>query len=121
MLNPNSKMMKGMHPVQELGATHTYIKRYLYNNLYNIVESDSLDKQSGNVEKQPKAIPQAQPQPQKQAPQPTTITKEDVTEIILSLKNIYSKEDLKDQVSLELSKMGYGDIFEIPQPSKDEV
>jgi hypothetical protein len=102
--------------MQELGSRHTYLRRFLYLNAYDIVEADAIDSQGPTTTK-PKAIPQ----PQKQAPQPTTITKEDVTEIILSLKNIYSKEDLKDQVSRELSKMGYGDIFEIPQPSKDEV
>lgn len=62
-LNKESKMVKGMHPVQALGAVHTFLKRYLYNNLYNITEDDVLDKNSGNDQN----VIQ-KPQPKKAAP-----------------------------------------------------
>ena len=42
--------LKGCHDVQNLGAVITYIKRYLYQNCFEIVESDSLDSQTGNIE-----------------------------------------------------------------------
>lgn len=35
--------MKGANPIQELGATNTYLKRYLYLNAYEIQESDIVD------------------------------------------------------------------------------
>ena len=35
--------LKGCHPVQNLGAVETYIKRYLYQNCFEIVEGDALD------------------------------------------------------------------------------
>lgn len=35
--------MKGANPIQALGATHTYLKRYLYLNAYEIVENDIVD------------------------------------------------------------------------------
>jgi hypothetical protein len=35
--------LKGAHPVQNLGAVETYIKRYLYQNCFEIAENDSLD------------------------------------------------------------------------------
>lgn len=38
-----SASLKGCHEVQNLGASETYIKRYLYQNCFEIVESDVLD------------------------------------------------------------------------------
>lgn len=35
--------LKGCHEVQNLGASETYIKRYLYQNCFEIVEQDILD------------------------------------------------------------------------------
>jgi hypothetical protein len=35
--------LKGCHDVQNLGAVETYIKRYLYQNAFEIVESDGID------------------------------------------------------------------------------
>lgn len=37
-------------PVQELGAEHTYIKRYLYVNALEIIENDVVDQVMGEVE-----------------------------------------------------------------------
>lgn len=35
--------LKGCHPVQNTGAVETYLKRYLYQNCFEIVEADVLD------------------------------------------------------------------------------
>lgn len=35
--------LKGCHDVQNLGAVQTYLKRYLYQHAFEIVESDALD------------------------------------------------------------------------------
>ena len=39
----SSASLKGCHEVQNLGAVETYIKRYLYQNCFEIVENDLLD------------------------------------------------------------------------------
>ena len=43
--------LKGCHEVQNLGAVETYIKRYLYQNCFEIVESDVLDETMNPSEK----------------------------------------------------------------------
>lgn len=35
--------LKGCHPIQNLGAVQTYLRRYLYTNAFEIVEHDVLD------------------------------------------------------------------------------
>lgn len=41
---PNAPaQMKGANPIQELGATSTYLRRYLYLNAYEIQEADAVD------------------------------------------------------------------------------
>lgn len=43
----STAVLKGCHEVQNLGAVETYIKRYLYQNAFEIVETDSLNKTHG--------------------------------------------------------------------------
>ena len=43
--------VKGCTPIQSLGATHTYMKRYLYLNALEIVEADILDPLVGKDDK----------------------------------------------------------------------
>jgi len=47
--------LKGCHEVQNLGAVETYIRRYLYQTAYEIIESDALNATNGSdkVEKKP--------------------------------------------------------------------
>ena len=51
--------LKGCHEVQNLGAVETYIKRYLYQNAFEIVESDALNGIQGMDTGKPEAKPQA--------------------------------------------------------------
>ena len=44
--------LKGCHKVQNLGAVETYIKRYLYQNCFEIAENDALDSQPINQNNQ---------------------------------------------------------------------
>lgn len=54
--------LKGCHEVQNLGAVETYIKRYLYQNAFEIVEADALNgTQAGDTR------PPAKPTPEKPA------------------------------------------------------
>ena len=39
----STAQLKGCHAVQNMGAVETYIKRYLYQNAFEIVENDALD------------------------------------------------------------------------------
>lgn len=43
--------LKGCTPIQSIGAVHTYMKRYLYMNAFEITEDDILDKEAGNITK----------------------------------------------------------------------
>lgn len=50
--------IKGANPVQCLGGTHTYLKRYLYFNALEIVENDLFDNVQGkNTQPQPQKAP----------------------------------------------------------------
>ena len=42
--------LKGCTKIQALGGVHTYMKRYLYLNALEIVESDMLDAKAGSIE-----------------------------------------------------------------------
>jgi hypothetical protein len=56
--------LKGCHDVQNLGAVETYIKRYLYQNAFEIVESDGLDGTNNpNNETPPPSTPRQQESP----------------------------------------------------------
>jgi hypothetical protein len=48
--------LKGCHEVQNLGAVQTYIKRYLYQNAFEIVESDALN---AGAKEEKKPVPQS--------------------------------------------------------------
>ena len=43
--------LKGCHDVQSLGAVQTYLRRYLWVNAFEIVESDGLDATTGKDDK----------------------------------------------------------------------
>lgn len=47
----SSATLKACHEVQNLGAVETYIRRYLYINAFEIVESDAIDKGQKQEEK----------------------------------------------------------------------
>lgn len=58
--------LSGCHEVQNLGAVETYIKRYLYQNLYDVVNNDQLDG-SDDIGKPNK--PEAKPAKKQPAPE----------------------------------------------------
>jgi len=45
--------IKGCTPVQSLGGVHTYLKRYLYQNAFEINDGDLLDASLGKEEEEP--------------------------------------------------------------------
>jgi hypothetical protein len=46
----SSAALKGCHDVQNLGAVQSYLRRYLWQNCFEIVEHDALDATTGGVE-----------------------------------------------------------------------
>ena len=44
--------LKGAHDIQNLGATETYQRRYLYLNAYEVVEHDAVDSSKGKAPKE---------------------------------------------------------------------
>lgn len=57
----SSANLKGCHDVQNLGAVQTYIRRYLYTNAFEIVESDALDSTHGRDDAPSKTTTQGRP------------------------------------------------------------
>ena len=51
--SPDGATLKACHKIQNEGAVQTYIKRYLYQNAYEIAEADQLDSTSGRDEQKP--------------------------------------------------------------------
>lgn len=58
-----SAELKGCHPVQNLGASISYLRRYLYVNALEIVEHDALDATTGKDPVVTKPIPKAVAKP----------------------------------------------------------
>ena len=54
-----SANLKGCHEVQNIGAVETYQRRYLYQAMFDISESDALNKTHGKTEDKPQPKPQA--------------------------------------------------------------
>ena len=79
----STAQLAGCHPVQNLGAAQTYLKRYLYMHAFDIAESDVLD---GTVDtgKGKSQKPAAKPAPtQKEAPKSETKAPADIAEYLL--------------------------------------
>lgn len=53
----SSAALKGCHEVQNLGAVETYIRRYLYQTAYEIIESDVLNLTHNKNEKKERFTP----------------------------------------------------------------
>lgn len=104
--------LKGCHEVQNLGAVESYIKRYLYQNCFEIAEPDACDRTMGKPEKQ------AQKQ-QKQAPQeePDEATKAKNFENFV-IK--YCSADAKTCMAI-LQAHGYKTPNEVPAEKRAEI
>lgn len=88
--------LKGCHPVQNEGATITYLKRYLYLNAFEISEADVLD---------------ATMNPNVQNPAPKK-DKKTFKEVIAQFN--------KNNVLALLGEFGYESVDEIPKDSQAE-
>ena len=98
--------LKGCHPVQQLGAAITYIRRYLYQNAYSVSEPDQLD--SGKQE-----MRERKPAPQKVA-QPKKNTVDKYTEFVRWVELLQLKHG-KGFITEVLGREGYEDITQVPR------
>lgn len=86
--------LKGCHPVQNLGAVQTYIRRYLWVAALEIVEHDALDSTTGKDEKKAPVIP-ARP-----AIQLDPETEAFLQELCASCSELVGKGQAKDALNL---------------------
>lgn len=98
--------LKGCHPVQQLGAAITYIRRYLYQNAYSVSEPDQLD--SGKQE-----MRERKPAPQKVAP-PQKKPVDKYTEFVRWVEQLQLKHG-KGFITDVLGREGYEDITQVPR------
>lgn len=98
--------LKGCHPVQQLGAAITYIRRYLYQNAYSVSEPDQLD--SGKQE-----MRELKPAPQKFAP-PQKKPVDKYTEFVRWVEQLQLKHG-NGFITDVLGREGYEDITQVPR------
>ena len=90
--------LKGCHEVQNLGAVMSYIKRYLYQNAFEIAESDSLNKTHNPYEDKPAGTKQQGRRDYKEPPKNEA-------------KPTWTKEQIEEMKSLLDGKIGENPIF----------
>lgn len=91
--------LKGCHPVQNLGAVQTYIRRYLYTNAFEIVESDALDLTTGKEDKKQ----QSKTETKTDKPQQTESTQLNEAQI----KRLYAKAYQKGYMDQDVKKAAF--------------
>ena len=104
----SSANLKGCHEVQNLGAVQTYLKRYLYQNCYELSECDILDR-TMNPNERPKTEP-TKAEPQKpQTKDADEKTKAEAELIVKKFEGLSSEGFIKPS-SLANMKLAYGNL-----------
>ena len=98
--------LRNCHAVQNLGATQTYLRRYLYMNAFEIIESDVLDAGVGDETKAPVKSELSEKQLKRLFAIATSnnYSDADITNIIKKKYGIESKKDLSKAQYDELCK-----------------
>lgn len=105
--SPDGAKLKACHQIQNEGAVQTYIKRYLYQNAYEIAEADQLDASVGRDE--PKQV-----KPSKQAPaEAPKAPKKSFADTIAEIA-----KDNKDDVEKVLEEIGFKKVEDITDRQK---
>ena len=102
--SPDGAKLKACHQIQNEGAVQTYIKRYLYQNAYEIAEADQLDASVGRDEPKPTSKP-AKPAKASEAPK---ASKKSFAEAIAEVAKVHPEE-----LNEALGKNGYESVDEI--------
>lgn len=111
-----SASLKGCHEVQNLGAVESYIKRYLYQNCFEIAEPDSLDKTMNPNETRQKP---KQQKPQ-DAPQQHELTEEQKAQNFENFIVSYANKKPKETFAI-LGRFGYENPNEVPADKRKEI
>jgi hypothetical protein len=90
--------LKGCHPVQNLGASISYLRRYLYVNALEIVEHDALDATTGSTEP-PRYAPKPVPKAVQPAPQAKPVAEEPTKDWQIKLTGSPDSENWKELVT----------------------
>jgi hypothetical protein len=93
-----SAKLKACHEVQNIGAVETYQRRYLYQAMFDIAESDALNKTHGREEKQQQPK-QTQNSPAK--PFPEASREDNVATIKQALKGTNWTIEIAEQASMK--------------------
>lgn len=110
-----SASLKGCHEVQNLGAVESYIKRYLYQNCFEIAEPDSLDKTMNPNEpkqKQKQQKPQSAPQQE--------LTEQQKAQNFENFIVSYASKKPKETFAI-LGRFGYETPNEVPPEKRKEI
>ena len=111
----SSASLKGMHDVQNLGAVQTYIRRYLYVNAFEIVESDAVDRSEKREEQHKTGTENVSVK----ASKTTGLTKAQLEEFgkLCEQEGGEAKTRLKKYVE----SMGYAKLSLVPQERFEEL
>ena len=112
-----SASLKGCHEVQNLGAVESYIKRYLYQNCFEIAEPDSLDKTMNPNETRQKPKQQQKPQ---SAPQQQELTEQQKAQNFENFIVSYANRNPKETFAI-LGRFGYENPKEVPADKRKEI
>lgn len=110
--------LKGCHEVQNLGAVESYIKRYLYQNAFEIAEPDSLDRTMGKNDNQQVKKP-AQNQ-QKKASAPAHESPEEKAKRFASVVEKYAQKNTKLTLEI-LGSFNAKTPAEVPADKRNDV
>lgn len=105
--------LKGCHEVQNLGAVESYIKRYLYQNCFEIAEPDACDRTMDVNESKPKQ--QAKPQAKQQE-----LTEEQKAENFEKFVLSYAGHQPKEAFAI-LGRFGYELPKDVPPEKRKEI
>ena len=108
-----SAQLKGCHEVQNIGATETYQRRYLYVTALAIVESDTLDATTGNKDAEPPKKAERKPEPKDDPSFDANTFTEKMAEWGQTAQ---SKDELaslwkNNQASIDKLKSGHAELF----------
>ena len=112
-----SASLKGCHEVQNLGAVESYIKRYLYQNCFEIAEPDSLDKTMNPNETKQKPKQQQKPQA---APHQQELTEQQKAQNFENFIVSYASKKPKETFAI-LGRLGYETPNEVPPEKRKEI
>jgi len=102
------------NPIQDLGSSLTYTRRYLWMNVLDITEHDPID---GDTFEEPTEVAKPKEEPKKESKKKAPLTKEEKKEKVEEVIN--NQDEVCNQVTLDAIKKGLGALKElVPMPEE---